>query len=141
MTFVTWNPAWETGIQQIDEQHRQLLAQFEALLAGIHEKQPEVRIPGLLVFLAEYVDTHFSTEEEHMKATLYPGFPGHKAIHDDMRAQVAQLVAQYDNDPASLTEEVLDFLTGWLIDHINEHDRRMAHHLVRFAAGERGISL
>ncbi len=136
MTFVTWNPAWEMGIQQIDEQHRQLLAQFEALLAAIHENQPDVRIPRLLVFLSNYVDTHFLMEEEHMKATQYPGFIGHKAIHDDMRSQVAGLVVDYQRDPSILTEEVFDFMTGWLIGHINEHDRRLAHHIVTFKTGE-----
>jgi hemerythrin len=136
MTLVTWNPAWETGIQLIDEQHRQLLAQFEALLVAIHEQRPDDRIPGLLAFLSAYVETHFSTEEEHMQATRYPGLIGHKAIHDDMRTQVAQLADGCQKDPTVLTQEVLDFLTDWLIGHINDHDRRMAHHLLAFAAKE-----
>lgn len=136
MTYVTWNPAWETGIDLIDEQHRQLLTQFEGLLIAIHENQPDVRIPELLAFLAGYVDTHFSAEEAHMKATRYPGFMGHKAIHDGMRNQVTQLVDGYRKDPAVLTEEVLDFLTDWLIRHINEHDRQMARYLVRHSAAE-----
>jgi hemerythrin-like metal-binding protein len=132
MTFLTWNSAWETGIQPIDEQHRQLLAQFEALLVAIRENHPELRIPRLLTFLSDYVETHFSKEEDHMKGTRYPGFIEHKAIHDGMRAHVAHMVADYHKDPASMTEQVLEFLTDWLISHINDHDRRMAHHLLRF---------
>ena len=48
MAFVIWNPAWETGIALIDEQHRQMLAQIEALLVAIHENHPDDRLPGLL---------------------------------------------------------------------------------------------
>jgi hemerythrin-like metal-binding protein len=132
MTILTWNPAWETGIPLIDEQHRQLLAQFEAMLVAIHENHPEDRLPGLLAFLSNYVETHFFTEENYMKATQYPGFIEHQAVHDDMRARVARLVAGYFEDPTSMTEDVLAFLTDWLIGHINEHDRRMAHHLVGY---------
>jgi hemerythrin len=139
MTIVTWNPAWETGIPSIDEQHRQLLAQFEALLVAIHEDQMADRIPGLLAFLAKYVDTHFAEEEVHMQATHYPGFLGHKAIHDNMRAQVTELVVEHQKDPAIMTEKVIDFLTEWLIGHINEHDRRMARYVVKFEAGEMGL--
>ena len=116
--------------------HRELLAQFETLLAAIHENHSEARIPGLLAFLSCYVDTHFSTEEEHMQATRYPGFTGHKAIHDDLRSQVASLVEDYQRDPSVLTDEVFDFLTDWLIGHINEHDRRMARHIVQFTTGK-----
>jgi len=129
MAFVIWNPAWETGIAQIDEQHRQMLAQIEALLMAIHENHPGDRLPSLLEFLAEYVETHFSNEEEQMQASAYPGFSGHKAIHDRMRAQVAQLVEGYRENPGTMTEEVIDFLTEWLIGHINDHDQRMAKHL------------
>ena len=132
MTLLNWNPAWETGFQLIDEQHRQMLAQFEALLVAIHEDHPEERIPGLLTFLSDYVETHFSTEEDHMQATRYPGYSAHKAFHDDMRAHVARLVAGYLEDRSIMSDGVLVFMTDWLIGHINDHDRRMASHLIRF---------
>jgi hemerythrin len=136
MTLVTWNPAWETGIQLIDAQHRQLMMQFDALLVAIHEERAGERIPGLLAFLSDYVETHFAMEEERMLATHYPGFAEHKAIHDDMRTQVATLASDHSSDPSVMTEKVVNYLTDWLIDHINEHDRRLARHLVRFGAGD-----
>ncbi|MCE1203923.1 MAG: hemerythrin family protein [Holophagaceae bacterium] len=129
MNMVIWNPAWETGITLIDQQHQALLAQFEALLVAIHENHPEDRIQPLLQFLADYVDTHFSMEEGLMQVVGYPGLAGHQAIHDRMRARVGQLLEAAKDNPATLTEEVIDFLTDWLLRHINEEDRRMAQHL------------
>ncbi|NWJ39940.1 MAG: hemerythrin family protein [Geothrix sp.] len=129
MSMVIWNPAWETGIPLIDQQHQALLAQFEALLVAIHENHPDDRIPPLLQFLADYVETHFALEEGLMQVADYPGFAGHKAIHDRMRARVGQLVEAARGNPATLTEEVIDFLTDWLLRHINEEDRRMAQHV------------
>ncbi len=141
MTLVTWNPAWETGIQLIDAQHRQLMMQFDALLVAVHENRANERLPGLVAFLSDYVETHFSTEEERMQATQYPGFAEHKAIHDDMRAQVVNLAGDSQIDPSIMTEKVINYLTDWLIDHINEQDRRLARYLVRFGAGESRKSL
>jgi len=129
MSMVVWNPAWETGIPLIDQQHRELLAQFEALLVAIHENHPDDRIAPLLQFLADYVETHFSLEEGLMQVVGYPGFAGHKTIHDRMRTRVGQLVEAGKDNPSNLTEEVIDFLTDWLLRHINEEDRRMAQHL------------
>lgn len=135
-----WNPGLETGISLIDEQHRQLLGQFEALLVAIHEHLPDVRIPALLVFLADYVETHFSTEEDYMRAACYPGYLGHKAIHDDMRAQVVRLVDEFHKDPSKMTGEVVDFLTDWLMNHIYEEDRSMAQFLIRFSSARTEIA-
>ncbi len=129
VSMVIWNPAWETGHALIDQQHKELLAQFQTLLVAIHENHPEDRIPGLLKYLADYVESHFSMEEAAMQETGYPWFKGHKAIHDGMRARVVQLVDGFRNDPTTMTEEVIDFLTDWLLRHINEEDRRMAKHL------------
>jgi hemerythrin len=131
-----WNPAWETGIQRIDEQHQGLLAQFEALLLAIHENHALDRMPGTIAFLADYVETHFATEEEFMRVAQYPGFAGHKAIHDDLRSKVAHLAEGYGLNPEVITEEVVDFLTDWLVCHINEEDRSMAQFLHRFNSGE-----
>ncbi len=134
MSFVLWNPAWETGIDSIDEQHRQMLAQIEGLLVAIHDHHPGERLPGLLAFLADYVETHFSNEENQMRGSNYPGLEGHRAIHDHMRAQVEHLLEGYRQKPEVMTEEVVDFLTDWLIGHINDHDLPMARHLLRFEA-------
>ena len=132
MGLVIWNPAWETGIHLIDQQHQALLAQFEALLVAIHENHPDDRIPELLAFLSAYVDSHFSMEEAHMQATNYSEFPEHKAIHDKMRSQVTGLVDGFQGEPGVMTEEVVNFLTDWLVRHMNVEDRRMALHLHRF---------
>lgn len=134
MSMVVWNPAWETGISLIDQQHRELLAQFEGLLVAIHENHPEDRIPVLLQFLADYVESHFALEESLMQVADFPGLPGHRLIHDHMRGRVGELVEAAKANPATLTEEIIDFLTDWLLRHINEEDRRMAQH-VRHAGG------
>ena len=127
-----WNPDWETGVDLIDQQHRQLLAQIERLFQAVHENQAVGQVPELLAFLADYVETHFANEELHMQVTDYPDYPAHKAIHDDMRSQVAHLVEAFRRDPSVVTDEVIDFLSDWLVQHIDVEDRRLALHLNRF---------
>lgn len=131
--MMLWNPDWETGVPLIDRQHRQLFLQLEKLFEALHQNLAEAEIPGLLVFLADYVETHFATEEAHMRRTGYPELAGHKAIHDELRSQVSKLLMDFEADPAVVTDEVLDFLTDWLVKHIDGEDRRLAHHLRRVA--------
>ncbi len=130
MKLLDWNPAWETGIEKIDQQHRELFGLIENLMKEIHNNQAASRLPGLLTFLAQYVDVHFRDEEAEMEASGYPRLASHKAIHDEMRARVATLELQFREDPTVLTDPVLDFVTDWLVNHINGEDRRMALHLL-----------
>lgn len=134
MSLLVWNPQWDTGIEMIDLQHKALLAQVETLLEAIHSNDMDGRLPGLLAFLADYVEEHFRMEEVQMAASAYPGLAGHRAIHDDMRQQVGALLARYQLDSRAVTDEVLDFVTDWLIQHINGEDRRMARHLIGWSA-------
>jgi hemerythrin len=132
MNVLEWNPEWETGIERIDTQHRELLAQIESLMQAIHDREAESRIPGLLVFLEGYVEGHFMDEESQMEASGYPGLNAHRSIHDGMRRRVAALLVEYQEDPACITDDILDFLSDWLINHITGEDRRMARHLIQW---------
>jgi hemerythrin len=137
VAFVIWNPAWETGNRPIDDEHRELLAQIEQLFTAIHENRPGERLVEILSFLSQYVGSHFANEERQMERSHYPGLVQHKGIHDDMRIQVANLIETSHRDPEVVTEDVVNFLTEWLVGHIAEEDQRMARHLLWFEA--RGV--
>jgi hemerythrin len=140
MPTLDWNPDWETGIKKIDQQHRELFRQVEALMNAIHHDQAAAHISGLLKFLANYVDVHFKDEEAEMKASDYHGLASHQAIHNDMRSKVATLLLQFQNDPTVITDSVIEFIIDWLVNHINGEDRRMAHHLIKWASMHPGAN-
>jgi hemerythrin-like metal-binding protein len=129
MTMLAWNPDWNTGIEKIDQQHRNLFSQISLLLEALRKNEAQERIPGLLDFLAEYVEGHFSEEEQAMEASAYPGLARHQAVHDGMREKVADLLLQFQADPRVMTPEVMEFLMEWLTNHINTEDKRLADHL------------
>ena len=134
MSTLMWDPAWETGIPKIDQQHRLLFDQVDLLFNAVQVNEAGNQIPGLLAFLASYVDAHFRDEEKEMEATHYSELARHRAIHNSLREKVAALVAQFQTDPSVLTIDVLEFLTQWLVDHISVEDRRMALQLKMWAS-------
>jgi hemerythrin-like metal-binding protein len=129
MIVFHWNPAWETGIERIDHQHRYLLKQMNGLIDAIYEQNPQGQLSSMLNLLSAYVDLHFREEEAEMEATGYGGLAAHRAIHDGMRRRVADLVIDCQRDEKVLTEAVLEFLVDWLINHIGGEDRLLAEHL------------
>lgn len=132
MMFLDWNPEWETGIGKIDGQHRSLLEQVDGLMEAVHKQDADRLIPRLLPDLVSYVDTHFQDEEMAMAVSNYPGLATHRQIHQDLQTKVASIWDSYQQGSPVVTEAVLEFLVGWLIDHINVEDRAMAKHLIKW---------
>ena len=128
---LSWDPAWLTGIEVIDEQHRKLFEQMESILNAVRSGEAQERIPGLLAFLMMYADVHFRDEEKAMSDVRYPGLARHRAIHNDMRHQVAEMSVRFQEDPSELTPAVLRFLSDWLVNHIAVEDRRLAAYLAQ----------
>lgn len=130
MSLLLWSSVWNTGITNIDRQHRSLLNQINGLFDAIKSQDPS-GLPDMLMFLAGYVDAHFRDEEIAMEATGFPGLAAHRVIHDDMRRQVAELISKFEGDRSVLTADVIEFLMDWLVNHIDGQDRAMADYLRR----------
>jgi hemerythrin len=130
MTFLVWNPAWTTGVDLIDTQHRTLLFAIDNLLLAIHENRQDLFIVETLGFLGGFVGTHFDTEETYMRATRYPGLAAHRVVHEAMRTRFAELAESHRNGTRCVDEDVINFLVSWLDQHIDQEDRRMAQHIL-----------
>ena len=129
MVSLRWNADWETGHRNIDRQHRQLFFQYELLKAAVRDSASTTRIPGLLTFLASYLDEHFKEEEREMAATDYPGANAHRLMHCLMRREVAGVRDDIENDPSRLTVELLDSLLERFVGHIGVEDYSLVRHL------------
>ena len=135
MSDLVWNPEWDTGVELIDEQHRQLLAQFDRLLAAVRVKGQVQQLGSLVGFLADYVELHFRSEESLMAEVGFPDLARHQVLHNEMRARVEAVREDFAQSPGIVTLELLEFLTHWLINHISVEDRRLAQHIRSLPTG------
>jgi hemerythrin-like metal-binding protein len=129
MALIVWNKQLETGNGKIDEQHKALVEAFNKLHTAMKQGKGKDELGNTLNFLANYTVQHFQMEEQLMNAHQYPGSATHKGLHKDLVGKVADLVTKYNAGQAMLTMQVMDFLEGWLIEHIQGEDRRLADHL------------
>ncbi len=129
MTVFDWDPDWDTGVPEVDQQHRELLRQMERMMTALVEGRESPETERTLLLLGDYIETHFRTEEDLMAQSAYPLLDEHRKVHDGMRERVLALVAAYQRNPAEVPGGVMDFLTCWLVDHMIGDDQRMAVHL------------
>lgn len=126
--FMTWSDEYSINIQEIDEQHKVLVDLLNQLYRAIREHRGTATSREILGRLAEYTRTHFLLEESLMRVTHYPGFSIHKEQHQDLIQQVQALQEKIDKENAPISFELLHMLRNWLIQHINDSDRRFGVH-------------
>jgi hemerythrin len=129
MAHFDWDPALETGHEDIDSQHRQLFALANALQEALarDDADPDV-VEDAVYSLTEYVVQHFADEEALMDACAYPHENRHKALHRDLTAETMRLTARFMNREDVTPEELALFLVRWLRGHIREEDMRFVEY-------------
>jgi hemerythrin len=128
---IEWNEKLATGNSNIDNQHKELFRRFETLLAACNQRRGKEEVHNLILFLGDYVKTHFSMEEALQKNHNYPHFPAHKKEHDGFIRDLDKLEEQLKLEGTSfpLVIETNQTMVNWLIKHINRMDKEMAEYL------------
>lgn len=125
-----WSDSFSVGIQEVDEQHKELVGLLNSLHVAIKEQHAAETTRQILDDLADYTRTHFAVEESLMRVSGYPAFAAHKQNHEDLIGQMVALQEKLDSGQAKITFELLHFLKAWLTAHINEVDRRFGEYFI-----------
>lgn len=127
MAFV-WNKDLATGIEKVDNQHKEIFKQLNLLLDAMDKGKGEEDVREVLAFLEHYVTTHFSEEENYMVEHSYEGFHTQRAehsqfIHNFYRLKKELLQCGTTLEVVVKTEQTLG---NWLMNHIKVEDKKMA---------------
>ena len=132
MKKVLWDDSLSVGVALIDDQHKTLIARLNDVAAAVEERQGPREILKTLDFLFDYTDTHFSTEETHMRATGYPAIEHHLRKHQDLRDTLSDMNQDFDEEGATqdIARAINTLLVNWLLDHIEAVDREFGAYLL-----------
>ncbi|UFS69912.1 bacteriohemerythrin [Geomonas sp. RF6] len=130
---IEWNDDLNTGVKEIDAQHKELFSRFNLLLTSCNEGKGKEEVLRLLIFLGDYVKTHFATEEALQLSHAYPGYQEHKAQHRSFTSEVDRLTKQVSEEGATLSLVILTNKTmvKWLLEHISRSDMDFAEFLAK----------
>lgn len=119
---VYWYEGLSVNISAIDSQHKKLLDMINDLEDAIAKKRATRELAALSDRMADYAKEHFATEERLMQDHAFPGLDEHVAEHEAFIDKVMALEFAPD-DWGNEPEAVLDFLRGWLVQHIHGTDQ------------------
>lgn len=121
-----------TGIALIDEEHKELfriIGEVHRVIMDefIADKYDE--IVHLLEELKNYTKSHFADEENYMRSIHYEGLEAQERAHDAFVARLEAMDFEHiDCHQQETLEEIMEFLTEWLVNHILNSDKKIGFH-------------
>jgi hemerythrin-like metal-binding protein len=133
---IAWQDSFETGVGDIDDQHRVLINTLNEANARLRSETRQDAIDQLLKDLLAYALYHFDTEESLMKTFDYAGHDApmaerHVAQHRQFAATVVDMRERFVATGELDREALLVFLNEWLTGHILGLDRKLGDFVAR----------
>ena len=124
MALMTWSDQLSVNIKQVDSQHMKLVE----LLNNFHEAMKvgkgKEAMGKTFSDLLDYTASHFGTEEELFKKHGYPALASHKREHDALTKKAMDLSQRFSRGEPVVSADTMQFLKGWLYDHIMGSDKK-----------------
>ena len=130
-----WKEKYKIGIPTIDQQHEELFSRVADFVQAIRQdgrwEEKIEKVKETMVFLQEYVVTHFNYEEKYQQTLGYPDCEEHHTIHEAFKADIQSMAQEFAD--AGYHEEAVQKLAGrllaWLINHVVAADQKMAQYV------------
>lgn len=122
MPIIHWQESYATGIQIVDDQHRQIFQTINQLFDLLQADAPLPQIRDNLDFLIAYAVNHFQTEESFMTESGYPSLSEHIEEHRNLIARIHAIRARFATPEPPTLLELSRMVGEWTSHHIGEVD-------------------
>lgn len=128
MYIVPWDKEIETGIELIDQQHKEFLMNVNKFIIKVRVEKKTEAAQEEIAFLQNYLLYHFQTEEAFMYENAYPQYLDHQAAHKNLTFQVKEMATKlkvFDFSDEAV-QNFYEMLNHWVIGHIQVMDKAFA---------------
>jgi len=124
METIIWKNEFSVGVQEMDDQHKKLIAMINRLIAEQHTLTDPKTIAELLTDMTDYAQVHFRAEEYLMAEYGYDRKSQQEEQHKSFIEKTISFFSVSDLGPNILSEALLDYLSIWLVNHILNEDMK-----------------
>jgi hemerythrin len=121
-----WTKDLELGIDEIDEQHRELFRRGERLYHAMCQGQPAAA-EAMLASFRDFVLSHFEFEERWMLRAGFPGLEAHRKAHREFADRLHAVTGEYrrHGPVQAVADRLREWSEAWLLEHIGGPDRML----------------
>ena len=124
MSVIKWRESYNTGIENFDMEHHKIVELIDIMFTAIRDKSDKKVVENVCDDLLSYTVYHFDNEEQAMKAVNYPEIEEHAAEHARLKSEAAKFHTIIINNFPEGTVEFYHFLREWLVNHIQDCDKK-----------------
>jgi hemerythrin-like metal-binding protein len=125
MALIDWRPEYETGIREVDAEHRELIE----LINELHDRLGSGATPeAVSCFLGEVfarIAAHFALEEADMRKYAYDEYASHKAEHERLLDELRDIMDSHEASHQGYGPALADTLRNWFVNHFKSKDARL----------------
>jgi hemerythrin len=126
MPLIEWRDEFNTGIAEVDHEHRELVD----LINQLHEQlQRDADHDTVSAFLGEVfarISAHFALEETVMRKHRYDEYEAHKAEHEALLDGIRDIMDDYEaGSYANADEALATTVQAWFVNHFKTKDARL----------------
>lgn len=118
-----------TGINQVDNEHKMLfdiVNRANNLVNTWSDGDSLDDIMQILSELKDYAEVHFENEEKYMREINYEGYDAQRRAHEAFISRLEEVdESQIEENPKTYLQSLVQFLLGWLINHILLSDKKI----------------
>lgn len=126
MALIEWRREFETGVSDVDHEHRELVD----LINQLHDQMSSDAKPDeISAFLGEVfarISAHFALEESVMRKHQYDQYVEHKTDHEKLLDDIRDIMDDYEDGKYAAYDEALSAaVRDWFVDHFKTKDARL----------------
>ncbi len=120
MAILAWVPELDTGIDEIDRQHRRIVDYINKLYE-LRESPDREALGDVIGEMVDYTLSHFVFEETLIENAGYMFAGPHKKVHELFTRRVSEMQTSFDAGE-DVAAELHGMLSRWLFNHIRNED-------------------
>jgi hemerythrin len=128
MSLIEWNSEFNLGIEEIDREHRTLVALINALHDAMSAGEERAGIVRGISEIYTLVAAHFAREEAFMRQTRYMAYAEHKEDHEVLLDDLREILDEVGTGGEYAEERLSADLQYWFSEHFRTHDARLHQH-------------
>jgi hemerythrin len=125
---LNWNERlMSTGVADIDDQHKELIAKLNQLFDALASGAPDGEVKSMLKFLGEYTVWHFGAEENCMDKHRCPAAAANKQAHAAFLQTFKGISDRVESEGVTdaLAIETQQEVANWVRNHIVKIDTKL----------------
>lgn len=122
MQLLHWKDEYSVGIDEVDYEHKELIALINELYKQLESADAKLTVPAFFGDLLKAIGAHFALEEKLMRERSYGRLEQHKADHERLLEELRDIMDAFDHAEQVDTVDLADRLDVWFSRHFRTHD-------------------